>query len=81
MTEPAASGSSSTVPLRRLRIERLDPKVVEILRRTSPQERWEMAFRAHEQARSMLACHFRELHPAWDDDQINAAVAQRLLRG
>ena len=61
------------------RIEVLDDDMVEVLRRKTPVERVGMVLDANRTMRLMLEAHFRERHPDWDDNQIAAAVARRLL--
>lgn len=64
-----------------LRIERLDPAIVAILRKKTPAERLAMAFASHRMVKLRLAGHFRTLHPEWTDEQVQDAIARRLLRG
>ncbi len=61
------------------RIEVLDDDMVRVLQSKTPEERIAMVFDANRTMRSMLAAHFRERHPEWDQTQITAAVARRLL--
>ena len=61
------------------RIEVLDDDMVEVLRKKTPIERVAMVLDANRTMRLMLEAYFRERHPEWDDDQIDAAVARRLL--
>lgn len=68
-------------PLDTRRIELLDPEVVQIMKSKSPAEKLAMAFESNRLVRLRLAGHFRTEHPDWTDDQINAAVAQRVLNG
>jgi len=63
------------------RIEVLDDDMVRVLQSKTPQERIAMVFDANRTMRLMLEAHFRERHPEWDQSQIAAAIAQRLLRG
>ena len=53
--------------------------MVEVLRKKTSVERVAMVLDANRTMRLMLQAHFRERHPDWDDDQIAAAVARRLL--
>ena len=61
------------------RIEVLDDDMVEVLRRKTPVDRVAMVLDANRTMRMMLQAHFRKRHPEWDDDQVAAAVARRLL--
>jgi hypothetical protein len=78
MSEPAPTDSSLTVKPRPLRIERLDPKVLEILRRMTPAQRVQQMFEMNELVRARLRAHFRSRHPDWSPEQIHQAVLQRL---
>ena len=62
------------------RIEVLDDAMVEVLRKKSPVERVALVLEANETMRLLLEAHFRDRHPEWDDGQISAAIAGRLLR-
>jgi hypothetical protein len=62
------------------RIELLDDEMVQVLRSKTPIERVAMVLDANRTMRLILESRLRELHPEWDQDQIAAAVAQRLLR-
>ena len=61
------------------RIEVLDADMVRVLKSKTPEERMAMVFEANRTLRLMLESHFRERHPEWDQPQIDAAVARRLL--
>ena len=61
------------------RIEVLDDDMVRVLRSQTPEERIAMVFDANRTMRLLLASHFHEQHPEWDQSQIAAAVARRLL--
>ena len=61
------------------RIERLDPAMVEVLKKKTPAERVLMGFEANRAARVILAGHFRTRHPEWTDEEIQAAIARRML--
>ena len=62
-----------------LRIEQLDPQVVAILRTKSPAERCQMAFESNRLVRERLRAHLHHEHPDWDDPQIAAEIARRVL--
>lgn len=61
------------------RIEVLDDDMVQVLKSKTPVERVAMVLDANRTMRLMLESHFRERHPEWDQPQIAAAVARRLL--
>ncbi|WP_437227441.1 hypothetical protein SH661x_000351 [Planctomicrobium sp. SH661] len=61
------------------RVELLHPRVVDVLRRMTPQQRIQAASDMHENARTMVVSHLRSLHPDWDEDRISAEVRRRLL--
>ena len=61
------------------RIEVLDDDMVRVLQSKTPEERIAMVFDANRTMRLMLEAHFRETHPDWDQSQIAAAIARRLL--
>ncbi len=61
------------------RIEMIDDDMAEVLRRKTPLERVAMVFDANKTMRLLLEAHFRDRHPDWDDQQIAAAIARRLL--
>lgn len=62
------------------RIEVLDPVMVEVLRTKTPAEKVAMIGEANRTMRLLLEAHFRSNHPDWDDAQISAAIARRMLR-
>lgn len=55
--------------------------MISLYRSKTPAERLEMAFAADRMVRLRLAGHFNTLHPDWTDEQIHAAIAERLVRG
>ena len=63
------------------RIEVMDADMVRIMKSKTPEERLAMVFDANRTVRLVLEAHFRDRHPEWDQSQIAAAVAQRILRG
>jgi hypothetical protein len=63
------------------RIEFPDDAMVEILRRKTPAERLAIAFQCNRMMRLRLAGHFQTRHPDWTAEQINRAVATRMLDG
>jgi hypothetical protein len=58
-----------------------DPQMVAIYRRMTPPERILAGLAATEMVRDRLRAHLGHLHPDWDREAIEAAVAERLLRG
>jgi hypothetical protein len=64
-----------------LRIEVIDREYAAILAAKTPAERAEMIANCHRMARVVLSAGERTRHPDWTEDQIDRAVAQRLLNG
>ena len=62
-------------------IEVVDDAMAEVYRRATPAQRVEMAFAANRFVRQCIAGHMRELHPDWDNTQIQAEVARKMLGG
>lgn len=62
-------------------VEQLDPRVAEILRRTTVAERIAMIGEANEMGRLLTAAGIRYRHPEWSEAQIQAEVVRRMLRG
>jgi hypothetical protein len=62
-------------------IELLDEDYVEFLRSKTPTERIGMALQANRNVRLRLEIYFRSVHPDWNDEQISAAIARRMLYG
>jgi hypothetical protein len=56
-----------------------DPMVMEILGKKTPEERIALGFAANRAVRERLRAHFAFEHPDWTDEQLNAAVAERML--
>lgn len=69
------------MPLNSRRIELLDEAMIEVLRKKTPAERLAVAFQCNRMMRLRLAGHFETRHPDWTADQIQAAVAERMLHG
>jgi hypothetical protein len=63
------------------RLEPLDPVMMEIMRRKTPEERLRIAFQLNRFARQRIALDLRVQYPAWSDDEITGEVARRMLRG
>jgi len=62
-------------------IELLDPMIVEILRRQTPQQRLAHAFRIWETARVITLGAIRQQHPDWSEEQVLREAANRLSHG
>jgi hypothetical protein len=63
------------------RIEILDDKMVEILRKKTSAERVAMAMDLAKTMRLLLESHLRYRHPDWDDNQISREIARRRSLG
>jgi hypothetical protein len=63
----------------KMRVERLAPEIVAILRTKTSAERLEMAYAMHAFARERLASHLRFAHGDWTDQQIASEVSRRML--
>lgn len=59
---------------------RPDAVQVEIFRRMSPAERWQVAERLYWSARNLKAAHLRGLHPTWTEEEVQRAVKEAFLR-
>ncbi len=55
---------------------RPDPMQVEIFRRMTPGERWQVAERLYWSARNLKAAHLRSLHPTWTEQEVQNAVKE-----
>jgi hypothetical protein len=64
-----------------LKIETLDPAMVEVLKSKTPAERVQMVAAANRTARILAEAGTRYLHPDWDDEQIQAEVRRRVTGG
>lgn len=62
-------------------VEILDPILVEILRRQTPEERLAQAFRLWEMARMTIRASIRQQHPDWDEQEVLREAARRLSHG
>lgn len=60
------------------RIEIVSDDMVEILRRKTPLERFEVGERMFLQARRMIATSIRNTHPEWGCWEINREVVRRM---
>lgn len=61
--------------------EIVDPAVAECLRNLTPGQRIHQAYGSNRLVRERLKAHFSELHPEWNEQQIQQAVAERMLYG
>lgn len=64
-----------------MKIERMDPEMVEVLRRKSGAERLAIAFGMFRSARRMIASQLRSEHPDWDEEAVEREVARRIAGG
>jgi len=62
-------------------IEQLDPVVAESLRRLTPTQRVQQAFGSNRLVRKRLEAHFLHQHPDWPLEDIQKALAERVLGG
>ena len=53
----------------------------DIIRRLTPAQRLAQAERMNQAMRELLAAGFRNRHADWNEQQVRAAVANRILRG
>ena len=65
----------------KLRYEVVDDKVAEILRKKTPAEKVQMVCDANRTARILIASSLRSRHPDWDEAEVQAEVARRMLYG
>lgn len=63
------------------RLEKLDPIMMEVMRRKSPEERLAIAFRLNRFARERIALDLKVQHPDWTEEEVKAELARRMLRG
>lgn len=61
-----------------LRIETLDPAMVEVFKHKTHAERIKMVAEANRTARILAEAGARYLHPNWNDSQIQAEVLRRV---
>lgn len=61
-----------------LQVDHIEPEMVRILREKTPAERLAIANGMWRSARDMLRNLLRAEHPDWSDDEVDAAVAQRM---
>lgn len=68
-------------PLDPRTIELLDADMVRVLRALTPAQRLAAAFDCQRTARLVIAGHLRDAHPDWDENQVQAEIARRMLGG
>lgn len=56
--------------------ERTSPEQIAVLRRMTPDQRWQAAYRLYWTMRRHKAAFLRHRHPDWPEPQIAAAVRQ-----
>jgi hypothetical protein len=61
--------------------DRLDPKMVEIFKAMTHQQRLEIANGMWRSAKDMIERLLRQQHPDWTEDQIRHGVALRMSHG
>lgn len=61
-----------------MKIERMDPEMVEVLRTKGGAERLTIAFGMFRSARRMLASQLRSEHPDWDGETLQREVSARI---
>lgn len=64
---------------REIRQEQADPLQIEIYRRMSPSEKWDVAGALYDTARKLTEAGERIRHPDWTDEQVHRAVSRRML--
>jgi hypothetical protein len=55
------------------------PEQIEILRRMTPEQRWDAARRLYWTCRRHKAAFLRSLHPEWPEERVNAEVGRIFL--
>lgn len=60
-------------------IEPLDPRIVESLRRMTPDERLAEALSLHKWGQQLAESGVRGQHPDWSEEQVDAEVLRRML--
>ena len=57
----------------------LDPRMVSVYRKMTSVERVQAGLAATELIRDRLRAHFADVYPDWNESEVEAAVARRLL--
>lgn len=65
--------------VREVRIELPDPALVRALRKMTPEQRLEAGLRHSVFLRKQARAFLESLHPDWEVEQVNEALARRLL--
>ncbi|MHC4876295.1 MAG: hypothetical protein ACYTGL_07340 [Planctomycetota bacterium] len=60
-------------------IEVVDDAIADVLRQKTHAQRVAMVSDAHETARQLVTGGVRDQHPDWNEEQVQAEVARRLL--
>jgi len=68
------------MPKRPLRIEPMDPQMVEVLRNKSEVERLEISWGLWRMLRDIVRGSLRAEHPDWSAAELECAVARRMTR-
>lgn len=76
-----AENSGASRRFKSFRIERMDPKVGEVLRAKTPAERLAIAHGMFRSAQRMLGSHLQAEHPEWDEARVEQEVARRISHG
>jgi hypothetical protein len=63
------------------RLEPLDPVMMEIMRRKTPEERLRIAFQLNRFARQRITLDLHVQHPEWTDEQVRSELVRRMLGG
>ena len=66
---------------RRPVIEILDPLILEILRKQTPEQRLKQAFNIWNSARVIVGGAVRQQHPEFTEEQVMREIARRLSHG
>lgn len=69
------------MPLDPRRIEVIDDKTAEILRRMTPAQKLAQLDSMVSDAREMVTCVLRSQHPEWTPEQLRAEVRRRISHG
>jgi hypothetical protein len=59
--------------------ERADPMQIDIYRRMTPEQKWDVAGALYDTARKLTEAGERMRHPDWTDEQVQRAVSRRML--
>lgn len=75
--------SNEPAPLRRWPpvIEVIDDDMAAVLRGKTGAQRLAIVDALHRTARRLIETNIRSVHPGWNDQKVNRAVAERIARG